>query len=427
MTTMIEVENLGKRYYLGGQDKYYKTLRESLIRGLKRPFQKLAGICRQENEFWALRNLNFTVDQGEVVGIIGRNGAGKSTLLKLLARITRPTEGRAKLYGRVGSLLEVGTGFHPELTGWENIYLSGNLLGMTRAEVKKKFDEIVDFSGVEPFLETPVKHFSTGMYVRLGFAIAAHLEPEILLVDEVLAVGDMQFQKKCLGKMDEVSKSGRTVLFVSHNMNHIEALCSKAIVLDHSSMREYHRVVDAIHDYFSLMHSQMGERIFTHDNEQSQGRDEDVKLLKVRTVNAQSAKSDSFDQTESFFVEIVYQICQKATPAKAHFTLKSEENSFLFTASFLPENPDDFCLEPGIYCARCEIPGTFLNTGTYRIDVFFRSHQCPHDHFYVSDALAFTITEDLATNPFRVDFAGKIIGLLRPKLEWQNSCCQEQS
>jgi len=251
MATMIEVDNLGKKYRLGGQDKYYKTLRESLVRGLKRPFQRLAGTAPEEEEFWALRNVSFTVDEGEVVGIIGRNGAGKSTLLKLLSRITRPTEGSAKLYGRVGSLLEVGTGFHPELTGRENIYLSGNLLGMTRAEVKAKFDEIVDFSGVEKFLDTPVKHYSSGMYVRLGFAIAAHLEPEILLVDEVLAVGDAQFQKKCLGKMGEVAKSGRTVLFVSHDTTRILQLCPRTIFLQNGYTAAFGLSTIIIHNYLN--------------------------------------------------------------------------------------------------------------------------------------------------------------------------------
>lgn len=233
MATMIEVDHIGKQYRLGGQDGRYRSLRENLMRILSHPLQALVGQSGDDPDFWALRDVSFSVDEGEVVGIIGRNGAGKSTLLKLLARITRPTEGSAKLFGRVGSLLEVGTGFHPELTGRENIFLSGNLLGMTRAEVRLKFDEIVAFAEVERFLDTPVKHYSSGMYVRLGFAIAAHLEPEILLVDEVLAVGDAQFQKRCLGKMGEVAKAGRTVIFVSHNMAAIQSLCRKGILIDH--------------------------------------------------------------------------------------------------------------------------------------------------------------------------------------------------
>ena len=218
MTAMIEVENLGKHYRRGGQDRVYRTFREDLLGLMTRPFRRRRPKADSSDTFWALRDVSFQVNEGEVVGIIGKNGAGKSTLLKILSRITQPTEGRARLYGRVGSLLEVGTGFHPELTGRENIYLSGTILGMRRAEVRSRFDEIVAFAEIEDFLDTPVKHYSSGMYVRLAFAVAAHLDPEILLVDEVLAVGDMGFQKKCLGKMSEVAEGGRTVLFVSHNM-----------------------------------------------------------------------------------------------------------------------------------------------------------------------------------------------------------------
>jgi len=226
MSCVLEVENLGKRYRLGGQDRVYATLRESLFKVFRhRP------AAATEEWIWALREASFEVDEGEVVGIIGRNGAGKSTLLKILSRITVPTEGEARIFGRVGSLLEVGTGFHPELTGRENIYLSGTILGMRKREVELKFDEIVAFSEIEAFIDTPVKHYSSGMYVRLAFAVAAHLEPEILLIDEVLAVGDLGFQNKCLRKMGEVARGGRTVLFVSHNMPAVQNLCSRGILI----------------------------------------------------------------------------------------------------------------------------------------------------------------------------------------------------
>jgi lipopolysaccharide transport system ATP-binding protein len=234
METAIRVENLGKKYILRHQvgGRQYVALRDVVAQKFSSLFRRRQGANPSREEFWALKDVSFDINQGEAVGIIGRNGAGKSTLLKLLSRIVKPTKGRIEIRGRVASLLEVGTGFHPELTGRENIYLNGAIMGMARSEIKRKFDEIVAFAEVEKFLDTPVKHFSSGMYVRLAFAVAAHLEPEILIVDEVLAVGDLQFQKKCLTKMEDVTgKDGRTVLFVSHNMDLITKLCSKAILI----------------------------------------------------------------------------------------------------------------------------------------------------------------------------------------------------
>jgi len=240
----LRVEGLGKMYRIGGKQERYATLRDTLTDAVSAPFKRARSLIRGEaygaaglkEEIWALKDVSFEVKHGEVVGIIGRNGAGKSTLLKILSRITEPTEGYADVYGRVGSLLEVGTGFHPELTGRENIYLNGAILGMSRAEIDRKFDEIVAFAEIEKFIDTPVKHYSSGMGLRLGFAVAAHLEPEILVVDEVLAVGDAQFQKKCLGKMGEVAGEGRTVLFVSHNMAAVQNLCMRAIILQHGKL-----------------------------------------------------------------------------------------------------------------------------------------------------------------------------------------------
>ena len=238
-TLAIQIAGLGKQYRIGALQARERTLAETLSDSISRPWQVVRSIARRENPihagqqtFWALKDVTFDVERGEVIGIIGRNGAGKSTLLKILTRITNPTEGTVRLRGRVGSLLEVGTGFHPELTGRENTYLNGAILGMSREEVDRKFDEIVAFSGVEKFIDTPVKHYSSGMYLRLAFAVAAHLEPDILLVDEVLAVGDAEFQKKCLGKMSDVASEGRTVLFVSHNMAAVEHLCSRAVLLE---------------------------------------------------------------------------------------------------------------------------------------------------------------------------------------------------
>jgi lipopolysaccharide transport system ATP-binding protein len=250
--TAVRVENLSKRYRIGGPQARYKTLRESLVDAARAPARRLRrlGHPSPENEtIWALKDVSFEVKKGDVLGIIGRNGAGKTTLLRILCRITEPTEGHAEIKGRVGSLLEVGTGFHPELTGRENIYLNGAILGMKRAEIDQKFDEIVAFSEIEKFLDTPVKRYSSGMYVRLAFSVAAHLEPEILLVDEVLAVGDAAFQKKCLGKMGDVAGEGRTVLFVSHNMAAVENLCQRGVVLDEGRIRYIGSQDQAIEQY----------------------------------------------------------------------------------------------------------------------------------------------------------------------------------
>ena len=247
----ISIKNVGKRYRIGGKRVQYKTIRESIVAAAGTPFRWLRGERQPtKNTFWALTDVSFEVNLGDVIGIIGRNGAGKSTLLKILSRITKPTTGRVELYGRVGSLLEVGTGFHPELTGRENIFLNGAILGMSQVEIKRKFDEIVSFAEVEKFLDTPVKYFSSGMYVRLAFAVAAHLEPEILLVDEVLAVGDVAFQTKCLRKMGDVANEGRTILFVSHNMAAIESLCKRGVVLDNGKVDFIGTQTEAISKYF---------------------------------------------------------------------------------------------------------------------------------------------------------------------------------
>lgn len=246
----LQVENLSKVYNIGLAQQRHDTLRDQLVDLISLPFRK-QNKNGEDGTFWALRDVSFEVMQGEVLGIIGRNGAGKSTLLKLLSRITEPTSGRAVINGRVGSLLEVGTGFHPELTGRENVFLNGAILGMHRSEINQKFDEIVAFAEIDKFLDTPVKRYSSGMYVRLAFAVAAHLEPEILLVDEVLAVGDIEFQKKCLGKMDDVAKLGRTVLFVSHNMNAIQRLCSHTIFIDKGELVEKGPTRDVVSRYVS--------------------------------------------------------------------------------------------------------------------------------------------------------------------------------
>ena len=261
----IKVENLSKKYLIGESKERYKTLRDSIAKFFTSPFHRFTNSPNRQ-EIWALKDVSFDIERGEVVGIIGRNGAGKTTLLKVLSRITEPTEGYAEIRGRVSSLLEVGTGFHPELTGRENIYLSGVILGMKKAEIKRKFDEIVAFAGIEKFIDTPVKHYSSGMYVRLAFAVAAHLEPEILLVDEVLAVGDIQFQKKCLGKMGDVAKGGRTVVYISHQMNQIRRLCERAVWLDAGQLQKIGPAAETVSAYEAAMSSFSPETVREGDD-----------------------------------------------------------------------------------------------------------------------------------------------------------------
>jgi lipopolysaccharide transport system ATP-binding protein len=292
---ILEVRNLWKQYQIGGQQTSYLSLRERLLQ----PFQK-----QQTDTFWALQDINFDVYEGECIGIIGRNGAGKSTLLKILSQITPPTKGYIKARGRVASLLEVGTGFHPELTGRENVYLNGSILGLKRSEINAKFDEIIDFSGVEKFLDTPLKHYSSGMRLRLAFSVAAHLEPEILLIDEVLAVGDAEFQKKCLGKMDEVSKSGRTVIFVSHNLGAVEKLCSKSILLIDGQINKIDTTNNIIKTYLQQQQDVISKQLpSSHKRKGNQT----VKLSSIKLLNAYGMETDNFVSGEEMLIEVSFE------------------------------------------------------------------------------------------------------------------------
>jgi lipopolysaccharide transport system ATP-binding protein len=303
----IRVENLSKQYRIGAKQESYRTLRDTLAgmaAGPVRALQSLAGHGAQDEarSFWALKDVSFEVKRGEVVGIIGRNGAGKSTLLKILSRMTEPTSGHADIYGRVASLLEVGTGFHPELTGRENIFLNGAILGMKREEIRRKFDEIVAFAEVEQFVDTPVKHYSSGMYLRLAFAVAAHLEPEILVVDEVLAVGDAQFQKKCLGKMGEVAKEGRTVLFVSHSMQAIKRLCTTAVVLNRGELVESGEASVVVTHYLaegmkSVVNSDITREMHRIDPK-------DVEIVGLELLGCQGSRVESLMMDEDFVIRI---------------------------------------------------------------------------------------------------------------------------
>ena len=325
MSEIIITENLGKKYIISHQaEARYTALRDVIADGAKKLIRRKNQEIPKREEFWALRNISFKINQGERVGIIGRNGAGKTTLLKLLSRITEPSEGRIKIKGRVASLLEVGTGFHPELTGRENIYLNGAVLGMTRLEIKKKFDDIVSFSGVEKFLDTPAKRYSSGMYVRLAFAVAAHLEPEILLVDEVLAVGDIQFQKKCIGRMDMMSKEeGRTILFVSHNTGAIKNLCQRSILIEKGKILYDGLTENTLNEYSqSLRKNKIDENTAINDELSRRGSG-DVRISGVSVYNAQGEEQYNFGTDDVIRMTISYKVLKELQGCTIFIGLKS--------------------------------------------------------------------------------------------------------
>jgi len=395
MKPVITIEGLGKRYRIGERVRY-RTLREGLVNAAGAPMRLMCGAMRRNgsepngkaNQVWALRDVSFKVNRGEVLGIIGRNGAGKSTLLKILSRITDPTEGRATLWGRVGSLLEVGTGFHPELTGRENMYLSGTIIGMRRAEIARKFDQIVDFAGIDKFVDTPVKHYSSGMYVRLAFAVAAHLETEILLVDEVLAVGDADFQKKCLLKMDAIAHEGRTVLLVSHNMAAIESLCSRAAVIGEGRLLTVTDPIRAIAEYAKSFASTNNARVdlATHSGRRFGA----VAVMKEITLNSGADETAVLKMGESISFKVRFESKRRFRPCFG-LTVKTDRGFRVFHLS------DRFCnqlaeVEPTLSgIVTCEVSEPELMPGRYVVDLWLEdfSAQAPLDQ--VSDALSFEV------------------------------------
>src|SRR3954447_26510866 len=363
---VISVEGLAKRYRIGVTGVVdHGRLTESLWRGITSPFRRgHAGELSDhvdESEFWALRGVDLEVREGDVLGVIGRNGAGKTTLLKILSRITEPTEGMAELNGQVGALLEVGTGFHPELTGRENIFLNGGILGMTRAEIKSKFDEIVEFAEIAKFIDTPVKRYSSGMFVRLAFAVAAHLEPEILIIDEVLAVGDINFQRKCLGKMEDVARQGRTVLFVSHNTGAIAELCTRAILLEAGQKIVDGSVPEVLGRYAEIM-SSGGPRVV--DLKVESGLP--ASITDVRTENAEGAPTHNFDIVDPVSIVVRYEVTEATRSLQLALTLS--RNSIPLIHTFDTDQIDDMpTRSPGVYEARGVIPPMFLKAGLYTI------------------------------------------------------------
>lgn len=377
MKPILEVRNLWKQYKIGGQKASYLSLRERLTQGFQRS---------KQDTFWALQDINFDVYEGECIGIIGRNGAGKSTLLKILSQITPPTKGYIKARGRVASLLEVGTGFHPELTGRENIFLNGSILGLRRSEIKAKFDEIVGFSGVEQFLDTPLKHYSSGMRLRLAFSVAAHLEPEILLIDEVLAVGDAEFQKKCLGKMDEVSKSGRTVLFVSHNMNAIQQLCTKGILLKNGNMMLKSSIDEVLKIYETSFNNVPNKAIFEFTNKRLNG----FNIHRIIIKGNNEIKSQlSLDETIVF--EIEFSSDTPISKYSAGFVISSSYGNITSANNlFLPYKLHPKGLTHGKIV--CQLDQLYLVPGSYFLSFWIgKNHQ---SQIILKDKVHFTIIND---------------------------------
>jgi lipopolysaccharide transport system ATP-binding protein len=418
MSIAIKIENLSKQYRLGLVST--RTLSHDLNRWWQTtilrkedPYLKIGDsndrTTKGNSEYvWALKGINLEVQEGEVLGIIGKNGAGKSTLLKILSKVTSPTTGTVKARGRIASLLEVGTGFHPEMTGRENIYMNGSIMGMNKAEITRKFDEIVAFAGVDRYIDTPVKRYSSGMTVRLGFAIAAHLEPQILIVDEVLAVGDVEFQKKAIGKMQDVSRNqGRTVLFVSHNLNAVKGLCERAILLSNGEIVNIDITDKIIKEY---LNSDSGLRNSLNFEYRNFG-DVICILLNARIIDDKGILIDHQNIDKGIKIEFSFKIKRK-TRGIPNLHLFSSDGSHVLFSSAEQTNYTE-----GIYKALLAIPGSLLNTGTYVAGLAFTTLSPFLINFYLKDALMFEIIENIKER--RIDYVGQIPGVIRPHLDWE--------
>jgi lipopolysaccharide transport system ATP-binding protein len=412
MPTIIVAENLHKKYQIGA-DQSAAYLRDSLGGFLKKPFTQVSKNGKPDNRtIWALKDVSFDVQQGEIVGLIGRNGAGKSTLLKIVSRITEPTAGRVRVRGRVGSLLEVGTGFHQELTGRENIFLNGAVMGMKRSEIALRFDEIVDFAGVGKLLDTPVKHFSSGMYMRLAFAVAAHLDQEILLVDEVLAVGDIAFQKRCMDKVSNISQSGRTVLFVSHNMEAISQLCRRVILLDGGRVVTDGPSDETLRNYLWGSAQNCGEYVHQPNEEDSPA---ELMIRSVRIKSSDGTIASAVNAREAFSIEIEYEVFDRLPFGWTGFVISSA-NGVILLCGVEADNPE-FAgpREPGLYHATTVIPPRLFNSGNYLLTVLGAkkiagSYTILHE---LKNILSFQV--NLAQ--IGSDFGGRV-GFMYPSLEW---------
>jgi lipopolysaccharide transport system ATP-binding protein len=413
MKPIIRAEGLSKRYRIGGGQ--HTSLRDALAAGVRAPLRRFTNAKTETNgTIWALRDVSFEVTPGEVVGIIGRNGAGKSTLLKILSRITKPTSGRVALNGRVGSLLEVGTGFHSELTGRENIFLNGAILGMSKREIENKFDEIVAFAETEQFLDTPVKHYSSGMTVRLAFAVAAHLEPEILIIDEVLAVGDIAFQKKCLGKMNEVARAGRTVLFVSHDLSAVNALCERTLLLHEGAI-----VLDGPTREVSAHYLDTTNRLYSPITWIDFPQHESVEIqLRAATIRQRGAETTAVDCREEFTISLVYENL-KALPGSRFFIIvRNAKGDVVFgTSDYDVLTPEVMNRRPGKFCSEVTVPAGLLKAGAYyaTIGADIKNERVI---FAENDAVQFDVYE---SGDDTLAERHKRVGVVAPILKWQTS------
>ena len=423
----IRVDGLSKRYRLGSKQRTYKTLRDTLSKNITAPFRKLGSAFRHTNgqqntSIWALKDLSFEINHGEVVGIIGRNGAGKSTLLKILSRITEPTEGYADVHGTVSSLLEVGIGFHNELSGRENVYLNGAILGMKRRQISRNFDEIVAFAEIDKFIDTPVKHYSSGMYLRLAFSVAAHLQSEILVVDEVLAVGDAQFQKKCLGKMNEISRGGRTILFVSHNLAAVQNLCSRAVWVQDGRAVEDGKPSAVVADYLkTTTMTVVGEKIWDHS---SGPLGAEVRLRSIRLIPEGDITVDLMNTSTPLVIEVQYWNFRPDTKLDLSMLVYNQEEICVFTSNSAGEQMwHDRPFPTGLFRSRCHIPGNMLNDGAYRVSLLVVKDSATVVH-REDDALVFEIQDNVED---RNGCYGRWAGVIRPKLNWSTELVETLS
>jgi lipopolysaccharide transport system ATP-binding protein len=421
----IRTVGLGKLYFTGAKQEPYRTLRESLATAVQSPLRRLrnglrssrAGAAGTREPFWALRDFCLDVRHGEIVGVIGRNGAGKSTLLKILSRITEPSAGYADICGRVGSLLEVGTGFHPELTGRENIFLNGAILGMKRDDIRRRFDDIVEFAEIERFLDTPVKHYSSGMYMRLAFAVAAHLEPEVLIVDEVLAVGDTAFQKKCLNKMQDVRHQGRTVLFVSHNMSAVSRLCSRVVLLEHGEVRDDGSPQAVIAKYLNSDGNTASARTWRDPSTAPSGTAARLRAVRVRADNDEA--TDLVDVRQTFAIEMQFEVIAGGHELMPSIHLFNQEGVHVFSAVDLDPAWRGRRRPCGHYVSSALIPGNLLNEGSYSLAFGLTTLNPPVLQFYERDLVTFYVVDSQDGDSAKGDWPGTVRGVIRPRLTWE--------